>query len=382
MKAIYLDNNATTPCANEVIEAMLPFFGHGYGNSESPHLMGRQASKAVALAREHVADLLGCAAADVIFTSGATESNNIVFLGLLAQQTQRRAVAVSAVEHKSVLAPCDYLETAGISIERIPVTPAGTIMLEVLRTAVNSETCLVSVQAANNETGVVQPVQDAAAISHSSGALFHCDASQAVGKIPVSVIDLNADFVSVSAHKLYGPKGCGALYVANAEAGKIVRPLLFGGGQEEGIRPGTLNVPAIVGFGEACRIAAARLKDDIDSISALRHRLEWDILSRVPGARVNGLHARRLPNTTSITIPAISADLLIANVLEVCFSNGSACTSGSLSPSHVLLAMGLSREESQDTIRLSLGRQNTPEEIDEAASLIVKAAHSLRGLAE
>lgn len=378
MKTVYLDNNATTPCDPEIVAAMLPFLTEDFGNPDSPHVLGRRAAEGVSRAREQVADLLGCDPSRIVFTAGATESNNLVILGLRRSNLGRRGILASAVEHKAVLGPCEFLEENGTPVTRIPVNAGGTLELAALEDAIDDSVQLVSVQAANNETGVVQPVSEIASRARQAGALVHCDAAQALGKIPFPVLELGVDFASFSAHKLYGPKGVGALYTRNSDKANQLSPRSFGGGQEGGLRPGTPSVAAIVGFGEACRVAQERLHGEMRLIAALRDRLERDLVAALPSLRVNGAGVPRLPGTTNVTIPGVPADALLANVPDVCFSNGSACTSGTVSPSHVLLAMGVSREDAECAVRLSVGRQNTVADIEIAVQRITHAAQRLQ----
>lgn len=376
-KVIYLDNNSTTPCDPAVIDAMLPFFDSEFGNAGSTHVLGRSAARAVEWARGQVAELIGCASADIIFTSGATESCNLVILGLYAGAESRGSILAGAVEHKAVLGPCEHLESHGTNVIRIPVGGDGVVNLDGLREIAVSGITLISVQAANNEVGVLQPLADIAGVARSCGALFHCDAAQALGKVSFNVGDAGIDYASFSAHKVYGPKGVGALYV-RADARRKLTPLLFGGGQEGRLRPGTLSVPAIVGFGEACRIARDVLSTDASRVAQLRDTMERGLLTQIPGAFVNGGSAPRLPGTCSITIPNIPADIMTANLSNVCISNGSACSSGALTPSHVLLAMGLSRDEADCTLRISLGRQNGEHDVRKAVGSIVETALKLQ----
>jgi cysteine desulfurase len=357
---------------------MLPYFREQYGNPASEHFMGRQAAKAVEKAREQVADLLRCDATEIIFTAGATEGNNLVIRGARSRAPRRTAIVTSLVEHKSVLGPCDDMEAAGRSVLKIPVTGECLVDIGVAERLVSSNTLLVSVQAANNEVGTIQPVKELANIARSKGALFHCDAAQALGKIPFDVRDIGMDFASFSAHKLYGPKGVGALYIRGGVPTSKLQAAFAGGGQEAGLRPGTLNVPAIVGMGEACRLAKARLaQGEAAALSSLRDYMEELLVGFVAGAVVNGGREGRLPGTTNLTLPQTPADALIANVPAVCFSSGSACTSGSLAPSHVLLAMGRSWDEARCSIRLAVGRHNSRDEIRNAAHLIRQAVQSL-----
>ena len=373
MKPIYLDNNATTPCAAEVVEAMLPYLREEYGNPGSPHIMGRRAARAVTDAREQIAEVLGCDPSEVFFTSGATEGNNLVLLGLQPDASDRRGIAVSAVEHKAVLSPCEHLQEAGISVTQIPVDRNGLVGLEALEQRLSAETALVAVQAANNETGVLQPIEDIAERAHRVGALVHCDGAQALGKMPFSVVDSGVDFAAFSAHKLYGPKGIGCLYVRAGLKNRLA-PILYGGGHEAGMRPGTLNVPGIMGFAAAVTLVSSRRQEEMQKVGALHDLMEAELVRRIPGARVNGRGAPRLPGTSSVTIPGVPADALLANVPDVCFSSGSACTSGAIAPSHVLVAMGISRDDADCTVRLGIGRQNLAEEVRTAVELIATAA--------
>lgn len=371
MKPIYLDHNATTPCAPEVIDAMLPFLGEDFGNASSPHLMGRRAAKAVEKAREQVADLAGCDASEIVFTGGATESNNLVLVGISSEDRQRSTVVTSTVEHKSVLGPCERLAETGRTVLQIPVSGECLVDLGAAEALICESTLLVSVQAANNEVGTIQPVKEVAHLAREKGAHSHCDAAQALGKIPFNVRDLGVETASFSAHKLYGPKGVGVLYIRGGTLPIGVTAPFAGGDQERGIRPGTLNVPGIVGMGEACRLAKAQLaRGEATRLCGLRDHFENLVVQFAPGAAVNGCRNCRLPGTTNIAVPGIPADVLIANLPRVCFSSGSACNSGSPTPSHVLLAMGCSREQASHAVRFAVGRYNSREEIEEAARLI------------
>ncbi len=375
---VYLDYNSTTPCAPEVIAEMLPYFTEKYGNAASPHAAGHVASKAVAEAREHIARAIGTQSDCVIFTSGATESNNLALLGLAAGDDKRRKIVVSAVEHKSVLEPAARLSEIGYTVGVLPVDRNGVVDLVTARDLIDDDTLVVSLQGANNETGVLQPVRQIARLAHSCGALCHCDAVQMLGKIPVNVGELEVDLASLSGHKVYGPKGIGALFLANRSVRSALKPILSGGGQEFGLRPGTLNVPAIVGLGTACRIVCETLTSEMERVSALRQMLEERLLMSIAGATVNGKHMHRLPGTISLTIPDVPADMLIANLSTVCVSNGSACNSGAPEPSHVLLAMKLSRSEAECTVRISLGRYTAKSEIEIGGREIIDAASDLK----
>ncbi len=383
---IYLDYNATTPCDPRVVEKMLPFFTEWYGNPATGlHLQGRRAARAVDEAREQIAALINCRPGEMIFTGGATESNNLAILGLgrANRHGGRNRIVISAVEHKAVLLPCRQLQEEGYELIVLPVDREGRVLIDEAEAAINDRTLLVSVQAANNEVGTLQPIAGIAEIAHKYGAVVHCDAAQAVGKIPVDLTDeaWQVDLLSISAHKLYGPKGIGALYIRNGPHALPITPLVYGGGQEHGLRPGTTNVPGIVGFGEACRICSAELEQERSRIADLRDQFEQALLGSIPGLKINGRGAPRLPNTSSLTFPGIDADALLLNLPGVMMGTGSACSSGALEPSHVLIAIGLSRAEASATVRASLGRFTTSGEIERAAASIAgayaeKAYHS------
>jgi cysteine desulfurase len=377
-ETIYLDYNATTPCAREVLDAMLPFFHKNCANASSPHAMGKEVARAVANARVQVATAIGSLPEEVYFTSGATESNNMVLLGLVNRSHAGRRIVLSAIEHKSVLEPCGWLSEQGFDVVEIPVTRDGVADVEAAAQLVNDNTLLVSVQGANNEIGTLQPVRAIADIAHARKALVHCDASQMLGKVPVSVDEMRVDFASFSGHKVYGPKGIGVLYVRRGIARSAIQPLLRGGGQESQLRPGTLNVPGIVGFGEACRVALQSLGGEMSRLQRLRDLFEEHLLARVPDAFVIGTGAERLPGTSSICFPAAPADALIARMPRVCVSTGSACTAGAISPSHVLLACGYSRDIARCVIRTSLGRYTVEGEIDYAVNVLAKAVDLIR----
>jgi cysteine desulfurase len=376
---IYLDNNATTACASEVIEAMLPCFADNYGNASSPHFLGRQAARAVASAREQVAECVGCCASDVYFTSGATEANNMVLLGIAKSHSVRRRIVVSAIEHKSVLGPCAILAESGFDVVTVPVQTDGTISIAGLRDAIDAETLLVSIHGANNEVGTIQPVRAVADIAHERGACVHCDAAQLLGKVPVAIDELGADFTTFSAHKAYGPKGVGILISRNRIEGVHVAPLQYGGGQENGLRPGTVNVPGIVGTGAACRLCKEHVHGDMARTMSLRLQLEQGILTMLPLAQIVAQEASRLPGTVSVLFPGIPADILIARTPSICVSRGSACTSGAVAPSHVLLALGLAHDDARCVVRFSLGRYNTIGDVRAALRCISVALENAPG---
>ncbi len=381
--AIYLDYNATTPCDPRVVEKMLPFFGETYGNpSNGLHIQGRKSAKAVDDAREQVAGLIGARPNEVVFTSGATESNNLAILGIahMRQNGNRKRIVTCVVEHKAVLLPCKKLKENGFDVVFLSVDKNGRVSMDEARQAINDKTLLVSIQGANNEVGTLQPAKELAEIAHQHGALFHCDAAQAVGKVPVNVDDLGVDLLSMSAHKLYGPKGVGALYVRGGSNSIPMEPIWYGGGQENGLRSGTTNVPGIVGFGEASEISKSILVDEEKRIRSLRDVFESTMIKNIPSLKINGYKAGRLPNTSSITFPGIDADALILNADKIMVGTGSACTSGAVEPSHVLTAIGLSRDLASSTIRISLGRYCNQDQIQVAINSLVDARNNLQNL--
>lgn len=375
-RSIYLDYNATTPCAKEVVEAMLPFFSDSFGNAASPHEFGTDASAAVEKARDQVASAIGADASEIIFTSGATEANNLALLGLTRGNSKRKGIVSTSIEHKSVLEPLARLLDLGIEVYYLPVNRHGVVNPTDAEKIINEDTAVVTVQGANNEIGTLQPVTEIARIAHKKGALVHCDAVQLLGKVPVSVGDLHADLASFSAHKAYGPKGIGCLFL-NRHARRTISPLIHGGSQESGLRPGTVNVPAIVGFGVACDLVKQKVGSDAKRLAEMRDLLESILTEKLSGVSLNGKEVSRLPGTTNISVPGVSAGVLISQVRGVCFSDGSACTSGAVSPSHVLLALELSREMARNTVRLSLGRYNTIDEVEIAAEKLVETIQKL-----
>lgn len=380
-RIIYLDNNSTTPCASEVFAEMTPYFSETFGNVASPHSCGRIASSAVARAREEIASAIGAETTEIIFTSGATEANNLALFGLARGTSRRRKIVVSAIEHKSVLIPANMLAEDGFRVEWLPVDKNGVVAIEVAEQIIDADTLAVSVQAANNETGAIQPVKEIAQMAHLVGAVCHCDAAQAIGKMPVNIDETGVDLASFSAHKAYGPKGVGVLFASAKRARPYLRPQMWGGGQEGHLRAGTLNVPGIVGFGVACRLASDLLHDDMMRISRLRTLCEGGLLQNIPRAQINARAAVRLPGTISLTIPRIPADMLMANLPTVCIGDGAACSSGAPEPSHVLTAMNLSREDAECTVRISLGRYTTERDVRTAVEeLRLAVQHLLEGM--
>jgi cysteine desulfurase len=359
---------------------MLPFFSEIYGNpANGLHKQGRLAAEAVDGAREQVAELIGARAHEIVFTSGATESDNLAILGVarIHRGEKRNRIVTSAVEHKAVLLACRKLQEEGFDVIFLPVNTEGRVIVKSAREAIDENTILVSVQGANNEIGTIQPVAEIVELAHKNGALFHCDAAQAVGKIPVNVDEWGVDLFSMSAHKLYGPKGIGSLFIRGGPNAIPIEPLWYGGGQENGLRSGTMNVPSIVGFGEACKICASELSQESRRIRGMRNLLEGELLSKIDPLKINSSNAERLPNTSSLTFPGIDADVLILKVPEIMIGTGSACTSGAIEPSHVLTAIGLSREDANSTVRVSLGRFVKHEDIGLAAHTLSKAVNTL-----
>ena len=378
---IYLDHNATTPVAAAAAEALVRTLDSLFGNASSVHYYGQQAKAAIDGARSSIASLIGADPSEIIFTSGGTEADNFAIRGVAEalEVTGRKHLITSGIEHEAVLNTFKALAKKGWKTTLLSVDPTGIVSPERLRAAMTPDTALVSLMHANNEIGTIQPVAELAAIAHEHGALFHTDAVQSAGKIPVSVRDLGVDLLSLSAHKFYGPKGAGALWVRR---GVRLSPFLAGGKQERNRRAGTENVPGIVGMGAAAALALEKMAAEAARLSALRDRLESGILASVPNTDVNGARDRRVPNTTNISFDRIEAEsLLIALDLEgVAVSTGSACSSGTLEPSHVLKAMGLSSHRAQNSIRFSLGASNTEEQIDRVIEILPRVVQKLRTL--
>lgn len=366
---IYLDHNATTPVHPDVFDAMIPYLRGGFGNPSSGHVFGACAKAAVEHARAAVAELLGCGPEAVVFTSGGTESNNLSILGLADAHPGRRHLVTSAIEHPTTRLPCAHLESRGYDLTWLGVDPEGRVDAAAAAAALRDDTLLVTLMLANNETGALQPVAEIAAAARAVGAVVHTDAAQALGKVPVKVDDLGVDLLSIAGHKLYAPKGVGALYVRGELA---LTPMLLGGGQERGISPGTENVPHIVGLGRACEIAIADLEVEARRQRALTERL-WDLLAAgVPGLRRNGPADLRLPNTLNVSFPGVSGSAVLAAADGLAASTGSACHEGQESPSAVLTAMGLGREEALGAVRLSVGRSTTDADVDAAAKMLIE----------
>ena len=372
---IYWDHNSTTPCAPEVVEAMQKYWNEEYGNPSSSHLMGRKAELAIKKARDQVAELVNALPSEIIFTSGATESNNLLFLGvLLSPRLERKRIVISSIEHKSILEPANLLQEHHFEVIKLPVSPNGVTNLEAARELITPETLLVSVQAANNELGTLQPVAELAYLAHEKGAYFHTDAAQVLGKVPFDVQEVNCDFASFSSHKMYGPKGIGALFVrGGARRWPWERPFR-GGGQESELRPGTSNVPSIVGFGEACSISQRYLHNNGQAdICQLENELLHEITNFFPEIIIHCLTAPRLPGVFSISFPKVPSDLLIENLHTLIISEGSACSSRTITISHILEQIGCDRVTAKGTIRISLGRHSNSNEIHEAVNMISRS---------
>ena len=374
---IYLDHHATTPVDRRVLERMLPFFSEAFGNpSSATHVWGWKAKDAVEVARREVAALVGATAKEIYFTSGATESNNLSMQGAWhARDRARSRVVVSAIEHKSVLDVAERLRGEGADVAVAPVTREGIVDLEALRSLVDARTALVCVMAANNEIGTVQPLAEIGGLAHAAGALFVVDAAQAAGKIPIDVAAMRIDLLSLTGHKLYGPKGCGALFVRKRVT---VDPMVVGGGQERGLRSGTLNVPGIVGLGAACAVAQADMAAEASRMIALRDRLLGGLTTSVGGVSVNGSMTSRLPHNLHINIDGVDGETLLVALDDIAISSGSACASSSGVPSHVLRAIFGADPVPSAAIRFGLGRSTTADEIDYAIERVAAVVRALR----
>ncbi|MDD5640241.1 MAG: cysteine desulfurase NifS [Syntrophales bacterium] len=379
MKTIYLDNNATTRVAPEVLEEMLPYLQDYYGNPSSMHTFGGQVGRKVRQAREQVARLIGAAPEEIIFTSCGTESDNTAIRSALATNPGKRHIVTTRVEHPAIHSLVARLAQEGYRVTEIPVDAEGRLNLELYAKSLNPDTAIVSMMWANNETGVIFPVEEAATLARNRGILFHTDAVQAVGKIPIDMRQNCIDMLSLSGHKLHAPKGVGALYVRK---GTRFAPFLIGGHQEKGRRGGTENVPSIIALGLACDLAAQKMTTENTVVKELRDRLENALLEKIPRCRVNGDRVHRLPNTSNISFEFVEGEAILLRLDEfgICASSGSACTSGSLQPSHVLRAMGVPFTMAHGSIRFSLSIYNTPEEINSVTDTLPGIIDSLRAL--
>lgn len=377
---IYLDHHATTPVDPAVLEAMLPYFREEFGNAASKtHSFGWRAEEAVEKAREITAGLIHASPKEIVFTSGATESDNLAILGAAEMLLDRgKHVITCRTEHRAVLDSCARLEKLGHRLTYLPVDRYGRVSPDDVRSALTGDTILISIMAANNEVGTIHPIAEIGRIAKEQGVLFHCDAAQAAGKIPIDVDAMGIDLLAFSSHKLYGPKGVGALYVRKRNPRVRLAPILHGGGHERGMRSGTLNVPAIVGFGKACEIAAVVMPEEHAKLASLRDRLHERITSELEEVHLNGHPRDRLPHNLNLSFAYVEGESLMMAMSDVAVSSGSACTSATLEPSHVLRAMGVSDELAHTSIRFGLGRFNTTEEIDHAATRVVESVKKLR----
>jgi cysteine desulfurase len=378
VRKIYLDHNATTPVHPEVLSAMLPYMRDVFGNPSSIHWYGQQARRALDRAREQVARLIGAEPDEIVFESGGTEANNHVLRGVVERTgTSSPHIITSSVEHHALLNPCRNLEARGCRVTYLPVDEFGIVDPESVAEALTGDTVLISIMLANNDVGTLQPVKEIAGLARKEGVWVHTDAVQAVGKIPVDVGELGVDLLTLSAHKVYGPKGVGALYIRR---GTDLAPLLHGGHHEKKRRAGTENVPGIVGLGLACEIAGKSLKETGARMAALRDRMQQGIQREIPGVEINGHPHRRLPNTLNLGFAGVDGESLLMNLdlLGIAASTGSACTSGSAEPSHVLVAMGRSPEQASSSIRFSLGMDTNDGDVDAAVDSLIKAVGALR----
>jgi len=380
MNRIYLDYAATTPAHPEVVQAMVPFFTEGFGNPSSIYACGQEAKKALENSRTSVASLLGARDEEIVFTGGGSEADNYAIKGVaFANEERGNHIITSKIEHHAVLETCHFLQKRGFEITYLPVDEYGLVSPELLRRAITGKTVLVSIMHANNEVGTIQSLAELSKVAREAGVYFHTDAVQTVGHIPTKVDELGVDMLSLSAHKLYGPKGVGVLYVRK---GTRLVPLIHGGGQERGRRSGTENVPGIVGLGKAVEIASREMDEEARRVTALRDKLIKSLLQGIEYTRLNGHPQQRLPNNVNVSISFVEGESMLLNLdfEGICASTGSACSSGSLEPSHVLLSLGLSHEQAHGSLRLSLGKWTTEEEIDRVLEVLPRIVGKLRAM--
>jgi cysteine desulfurase len=379
---VYFDNHATTPLDPRVLEAMMPYFTEKFGNAASRnHSFGWEAEKAVDDARKNIADLIGATAKEIVLTSGATESNNLALKGVAEMYSERGNHIITAVtEHKAILDTCKHLEKRGCRVSYLPVMADGRIDLDMLREAITDKTILVSIMYANNEIGVIQPVAEIGKICKEKGVLFHSDGVQAVGKVPVNVLQDNIDLLSLSGHKIYGPKGVGALYVRRRNPRVQLTAQIDGGGHERGMRSGTLNVPGIAGLGEACAIAKRDMPQEAERMRFLRDKLRAILERELDEVFINGSMEHRLPNNLNMSFAYVEGESLLMGINDVAVSSGSACTSATLEPSYVLKALGVGDDLAHTSIRFGIGRFNTEEEVDYVADRMIQVVRKLREL--
>jgi cysteine desulfurase len=379
---IYMDNQATTAVDPRVLEAMLPYFSEMFGNAASRnHEFGWKAEEAVENARAQIARLVRANPREIVFTSGATESDNLAIKGVAeASREKGNHIITQVTEHKAVLDACKHLEKSGYDVTYLPVSSDGRVSVDDIRRAITPKTILISIMHANNEIGVIQPIAEIGKLAKEKKVVFHVDAVQAVGKIPVDVQKDGIDLLSISAHKMYGPKGVGALYVRRKDPRVEVAAIIDGGGHERGMRSGTLNVPGIVGLGKACEICQKEMPEEITRLRVLRDKLKEAIVSRLDGTAVNGSIEHRLPNNLNLSFTGVEGDALLMGINDVAVSSGSACTSAMIEPSYVLRALGVSDDLSHSSIRFGLGRFNTEEEVEYVADRVVETVKRLREL--
>ena len=376
MNKIYLDNQATTPLDPSVLDAMMPYLTSKFGNAASrSHAFGWEAKEAVDIAREQVATLIGATSQEIIFTSGATESINLALKGSAPIEPTKKHIITFTTEHKAVLDICEFLENSGFEITYLPVNSDGLIDLKKLKLAIRKDTFLISILHANNEIGVIQPITEIGEICNTHNLIFHVDAAQSVGKIPIDVEKMNIHLLSISAHKIYGPKGCGALYIRRKNPRIELTPIIHGGGHEKGFRSGTLAVHNIVGLGKACEISQQQMAEESTRIKLLRDKLLDGLKSEIPNLIINGTMAYRLPGNLNVCFPSTKSDSIMMSMRDIALSSGSACTSASIQPSHVLKALGLTKEQSHASIRFGIGRFNTEAEIDHTIEKVVKTVN-------
>jgi len=379
---IYMDYHATTPVDPRVLEAMMPYFTERFGNAASRnHSFGWQAEEAVEKGRKQIADLIGASPKEIVFTSGATESDNLAIKGVAEMYAERgNHIITAATEHKAVLDTCKKLEKHGFRVTYLPVKGDGLIDLDMLREAITDKTILISIMRANNEIGVLQPIAEIGRMARERGVLFHTDAVQAVGKIPVNVEKDNIDLMSISGHKIYGPKGVGALYVRRKSPRVQLTAQMDGGGHERGMRSGTLNVPGIVGLGEACELCGKEMAEESARLGALRDKLRHALESELDEVYINGSMEHRLPNNLNMSFAYVEGESMLMGIKDIAVSSGSACTSASLEPSYVLKALGVGDDLAHTSIRFGLGRFNTEEEVDYTAQRVIETVKRLREL--
>ncbi len=379
---IYMDNHATTPVDPRVLSAMTPYFTDLFGNAASRnHSFGWEAEEAVEKARKQIADLIGATSKEIVFTSGATESDNLAVKGVAQMYAERgNHIITAATEHKAILDTCKHLEKEGVRVTYLPVQQNGLVDLDQLRDAITDKTILITIMYANNEIGVIQPVVEIGKIAKERGVLFHTDATQAVGKVPVNVIKDNVDLASISGHKMYGPKGVGALYVRRKSPRVQVTAQMDGGGHERGMRSGTLNVPSIVGLGAACALCKSEMEEEARRMLYLRDKLKDKLFAELDEVYINGTMEHRLPNNLNISFAYVEGESLLMGINDVAVSSGSACTSATLEPSYVLKALGAGDDLAHSSIRFGLGRFNTEEEVDYVGDKVVDVVRKLREL--